>query len=243
MLSNLPPRHHLVTQTQPPSFREIPDTTKLAIRVGHDLAAESRSGSKCTVGCRRGPRCWLIGWWWGQEKRKKTSRRLPLYVLNRYINMFFMIGVTWFLLRFLECSSKSTWYVVLVVARFPMSLNKASACFSVNTLNCAQGFFPRPFATKSRRGTAFVRGWYMFEQKCQTSHWSGMNWWDILAYLLSTLNSYLVFSIQYLCLVFCRQSWCLCVANMEKEKTIHPHRRRSSIFAGVFCSLEASGRE
>lgn len=76
-----------------------------------------------------------------------------------------------------------------------------------------------------------------------TSHWNGMNWWDILVYLLFTLNSYLVFSIQYLCLVFCRQSWCLCVANMEKEKTIHPHRRRSSIFAGVFCSLEASGRE
>ena len=86
------------------------------------------------------------------RKTKKTSRRLPLYVLNRYINMFFMIGVTWFLLRFLECSSKSTWYVVLVVARFPMSLNKASACFSVNTLNCAQGFFLAPLPLRAEGG-------------------------------------------------------------------------------------------
>ena len=148
------------------------------------------------------------------------------------------------LLRFLELFFKIYMICSTCCCKISDELKQSFGMFQCEYLELCTGIFPRPFATKSRRGTVFVRGWYMFE-KCQTSHWSGMNWWDILAYLLSTLNSYLVlvFSIQYLCLVFCRQSWCLCVANMEKEKTIHPHRRRSSIFAGVFCSLEASGWE
>lgn len=119
----------------------------------------------------------------------------------------------------------------------PMSLNKASACFSVNTLDFAKAFY-----SYSRRDNVCWRMVYVWTKMSKKS----LKWHELVGhscYLLSTLNSYLVFSIQYLCLVFCRQSWCLCVANMEKEETIHPHRRRSSIFAGVFCSLEASGRE
>lgn len=49
----------------------------------------------------------------------------------------------------------------------PMSLNKASACFSVNTLDFAKAFSSP--ASYSRRGTMFAGGWYIFEQKCLTS--------------------------------------------------------------------------
>lgn len=163
---------------------------------------------------------WRFGWWWGLKRLFLEEK----YTSSPYWEVIFTDEILRVFLRDLHD---------------PMSLNKASACFSVNTLDFAKAFSSP--ASYSRRGTMFAGGWYIFEQKCLTSRWNGMNWWDILVtcYLRWThilYTRYNVFAWYFVASlgVF---------ANMEKEKTIHPHRRRSSIFAGVFCSLEASGWE
>lgn len=97
---------------------------------------------------------WRFGWWWGLKRLFLEEK----YTSSPYWEVIFTDEILRVFLRDLHD---------------PMSLNKASACFSVNTLDFAKAFSSP--ASYSRRGTMFAGGWYIFEQKCLTSRWNGMN--------------------------------------------------------------------